>query len=58
MSKDPKDPTKPGEVPAEETSDSLPDVPERPIEEPGPDLVPEEAPDVTPVPGEEVPAKM
>ena len=37
---------------------ALPDIPDRPIEEPGPDVVPEEAPDVTPVPGEEVPTKM
>lgn len=53
MAINPNDPKKPVEVPPEE----LPD-PERPIEEPGPDDVPEEAPDITPVPGEEIPAKM
>lgn len=58
MTDDPKDPKKPLEIPPEETPDSLPDIPERPIEEPGPDVVPKEAPDVTPVPGEEVPTKM
>ena len=58
VTNDSKDPKKPVDVPPEETPDSLPDIPERPVEEPGPDLVPEEAPDVTPVPGEEVPAKM
>ncbi len=52
----PKDPRKPVEVPPGETPDTLPD-PERPIEEPGPDDIPEEAPDITPVPGEEIPAK-
>ncbi|MGX5722310.1 hypothetical protein [Shinella zoogloeoides] len=58
MTNDPKDLKKPQEIPPQETPDSLPDIPERPIEEPGPDVVPEEAPDVTPVPGEEVPTKM
>lgn len=58
MIDDPKDPKKPQEIPPGETPDSLPDIPERPVEEPGPDVVPEEAPDVTPVPGEDVPTKM
>lgn len=58
MAEGPKHPNKPAEVPPGETPDSLPDVPERPIEEPGPDDVPKEAPDVTPVPNVEVPAKM
>lgn len=57
MATAPKDPKKPVEVPPGETPDSLPD-PEHPIEEPGPDDVPEEAPDITPVPGQEIPAKM
>jgi hypothetical protein len=43
MTDDPKDPKKPQEIPPGETPDSLPDIPERPIEEPGPDVVPEEA---------------
>ena len=58
MTFEPKDPKKPREAPPEEIPDSLPDVPERLIEEPGADMVPEEAPDVTPVPDEEVPPKM
>ena len=58
MTDHPKEPKKPQEMPPGETPDSLPDIPDRPIEEPGPDVVPEEAPDVTPVPGEEVPTKM
>lgn len=58
MTDDPKDPKRPQEIPPGETPDSLPDLPERPIEEPGPDVVPEEAPDVTPVPEEDVPTKM
>ncbi|NRP21801.1 hypothetical protein LPJGGPFB_05060 [Ensifer adhaerens] len=53
----PKDPKRPVEVFPRETPDTLPE-PERPIEEPGPDDVPAEAPDITPVPGEEIPAKM
>jgi hypothetical protein len=58
MAEDPKDPKRPQEVPPGETPDSFPDIPERPVEEPGPDVVPEEAPDITPVPGEDVPTKM
>lgn len=58
MTKGPKDPKKPVEVPPGETPDSLPDSPGRPLEEPGPDAVPQEAPDITPVPNEEVPSKM
>lgn len=58
MAHAPEEPKKPLEVPPEDSPDSLPDIPERPIEEPGPDVVPEEAPDITPAPGEEVPAKM
>lgn len=46
------------EIPPGEALDPLPDIPERPIEEPGPDVVPEEAPNITPVPGEEFPTKM
>lgn len=57
MTKGPKDPKKPVEVPPGETPGSLPDGP-RPLEEPGPDAVPQEAPDITPVPNEEVPSKM
>jgi hypothetical protein len=44
MTKGPKDPKKPVEVPPGETPDSLPDSPGRPLEEPGPDAVPQEAP--------------
>lgn len=43
------------EVPPGETPDPMPDNPDRPVEEPGPDDVPEEAPDITPVPGAEIP---
>lgn len=43
MGNDPKNPKKPQEAPPVETPDSLPDIPNRAIEEPGPDVVPEEA---------------
>jgi len=58
MAKDPKDPKKPQEMSPGDTPDSLPDIPDRPIEEPGPDVIAEEAPEVTPVPGEDIPTKM
>lgn len=51
MTNDPEDPKKPQEISPGETPDPLPDIPEHPIEEPAPDVVQEEAPDITPVPG-------
>nr|WP_181150075.1 hypothetical protein [Ensifer aridi] len=46
----PNDPEFPPDMP--------PDVPEPPIEEPEPDVGPDQALDISPVPGEEVPRRM
>lgn len=49
----PPDPEFPPDMPPDE-----PDLPDPPIEEPEPDVGPDEAPAITPVPGVEIPPRV